>query len=337
MATNFAPGGYAGLDANKIIYLANLPMADAADVAAGTAIDKLPSIADVKSMVDAKSVDAYTKSQTDNLLNGKVDKIEGKGLSTNDYTTPEKEKLASLTAETAASIKAKYESNDDTNAFTDAEKEKLAGLEDNYWKGEYTSLTALQEAYPIGQPGWTADVDSGTLGEPITRYIWDNTDQEWVPQSGASTGETASSIKIKYESNPDTNAFTDALKDKLDNLDADAEKNQNAFSEVQIGTQAGAAVVIADTTEDKFTITGDSSTEITAAGKVITVGNKAATFEQAGVLKTMSNLDINSMTIDDLKNIKDRIMTPETVIQLVYRIMTGDGILTPSTPDIPTP
>lgn len=43
---------------------------------------------------DASTV--YTKSEIDTALNGKVDKITGKGLSTNDYTTNEKTKLASL-------------------------------------------------------------------------------------------------------------------------------------------------------------------------------------------------------------------------------------------------
>ena len=33
------------------------------------------------------------------LESGKVDKVEGKGLSTNDYTTPEKNKLAAIEAE----------------------------------------------------------------------------------------------------------------------------------------------------------------------------------------------------------------------------------------------
>ena len=38
-------------------------------------------------------VDAYTKAETDTLLTGKVDKITGKGLSTNDYTTAEKKQI----------------------------------------------------------------------------------------------------------------------------------------------------------------------------------------------------------------------------------------------------
>lgn len=39
------------------------------------------------------------KSYTDQLQTQKVDKVEGKGLSTNDYTTPEKNKLAAIEAE----------------------------------------------------------------------------------------------------------------------------------------------------------------------------------------------------------------------------------------------
>ena len=40
----------------------------------------------------------YTKSQTDTLLGNKVDKVSGKGLSTNDYTTTEKNKLSGISS-----------------------------------------------------------------------------------------------------------------------------------------------------------------------------------------------------------------------------------------------
>lgn len=38
----------------------------------------------------------YTKTETNNLLDDKVDKVTGKGLSTNDYTTEEKNKLSGI-------------------------------------------------------------------------------------------------------------------------------------------------------------------------------------------------------------------------------------------------
>jgi hypothetical protein len=40
--------------------------------------------------------DIYSKTQVDTALNGKVDKVSGKGLSTNDYTTAEKNKLEGI-------------------------------------------------------------------------------------------------------------------------------------------------------------------------------------------------------------------------------------------------
>lgn len=41
----------------------------------------------------------YNKTQTDNLLDTKVDKVTGKGLSTEDYTTAEKTKLSGIESE----------------------------------------------------------------------------------------------------------------------------------------------------------------------------------------------------------------------------------------------
>lgn len=44
----------------------------------------------------ADGTSVYTKTETDTALSAKVDKVSGKGLSTNDYTTEEKQKLAGL-------------------------------------------------------------------------------------------------------------------------------------------------------------------------------------------------------------------------------------------------
>lgn len=47
----------------------------------------------------------YTKSETDTKLTTKVDKVTGKGLSSNDYTTDEKTKLAGLSNYNDTAIK----------------------------------------------------------------------------------------------------------------------------------------------------------------------------------------------------------------------------------------
>lgn len=96
--------------------------------------------------------------------------------------------------------------------FTTEEKSKLAGLESPKFKGQYLSLTDLQNA-GNGEIGGYAYVDNGVS---IDMYIWDNTNEVWDIVVGESTTETPASIKSKYESNPDTNAFTDVLKNKLE-------------------------------------------------------------------------------------------------------------------------
>lgn len=56
----------------------------------GTAWDPLGSTIDLSGYATTAAMNA--------ALNGKVDKVDGKGLSTNDYTTAEKQKLAGLSA-----------------------------------------------------------------------------------------------------------------------------------------------------------------------------------------------------------------------------------------------
>lgn len=97
------------------------------------------------------------------------------------------------------------------------------------WKGGYPNLVALETAYPIGEAGWSAHVDGGE-GEDVVTYIWDVSDEKWVLQKGTGTIETASSIKTKYESNADTNAFTDNEKSKLNGVENGADKTITSIS-----------------------------------------------------------------------------------------------------------
>src|SRR5690554_556581 len=118
---------------------------------------------------------------TAEALDGKVDKVEGKGLSTNDLTDP------------------LYD--------------KLIGLEGTHWRGTFVSLAALEAGVTDPAAGDYADVD--VVGEDVQRYIWDATDSAWVAQSGEVAPITAAQVKLLYESNPDTNAFTDRKSTRL--------------------------------------------------------------------------------------------------------------------------
>lgn len=108
--------------------------------------------------------------------------------------------------------------------YTSAEKAKLAGLEGAHFKGLHASLAALQAAHPSAVAGDYADVDSGA-GADVARYIWDVSDSAWIIQSGASGSMTAAQIKTAYESNPDTNGFSDAEQAKLAAIAAGATAN----------------------------------------------------------------------------------------------------------------
>ncbi len=114
-----------------------------------------------------------------------------------------------------------------TNLLTDAERTKLAGLEEGKFKGRFTAVdftTALSDlttANPAPPSGSTAEISDGST---VKTAVWDGT--AWVEDNAATTGETAATIKTKYESNPNTNAFTDTLLNKLNGVEASATADQ---------------------------------------------------------------------------------------------------------------
>ncbi|OEC42506.1 hypothetical protein A7D27_11545 [Pseudomonas sp. 1D4] len=110
--------------------------------------------------------------------------------------------------------------------FTPAEKLKLAGLESSHFKGLFSSLAELQQAIPTGSPGDYADVDAGP-GLDVQRYVWDHSDSAWIIQASGSTVMTPAQVKTAYESNPDTNPFNDAAKDKLAGIAPGATANSS--------------------------------------------------------------------------------------------------------------
>lgn len=94
-------------------------------------------------------------------------------------------------------------------------EEKLSSLESSKFLG--TLLTTDDIPLDKAVAGSCADVDAG-VGETVSCWIYDVDSGAFVQATGEVAGETAASIKTKYESNADTNAFTDALKLKLDNI-----------------------------------------------------------------------------------------------------------------------
>lgn len=127
---------------------------------------------------------------------------------------------------TSANIKTLYEGNANTNAFTDGEKTKLAGLDDNHFKGTFANLAAIPTAGAVaGDYAFIA-----VTGGDDRIALWDVDGAAWVDSGASSSAETPASIKTKYESNPDTNAFTDADQTKLENIVASTKDYTGAIT-----------------------------------------------------------------------------------------------------------
>lgn len=116
----------------------------------------------------------------------------------------------------------------DKNIMTDAQKDKLEALKTSMYLG--TFLTSEDIPLEGAESGNYADVDSGE-GVNTERWIYDADSVKFVKAVSVLAGETAESVKEKYESNPDTNAFTDADKLKLDSIDVDGSDVESETAE----------------------------------------------------------------------------------------------------------
>jgi len=137
------------------------------------------------------------------------------------YTKPQQDQFAAVigsrikTATDAVTMADKIDSVPDRNLLTDAERTKLSGLEGSKFLGTYLSSDSIPTI--DARAGSYADVDSGTNSN-VERWIYDVSDSKFVKSESGVAGETAASIKTKYESNANTNAFTDAHQTKLEGI-----------------------------------------------------------------------------------------------------------------------
>lgn len=125
---------------------------------------KKPDLIDFYNIQDQNDNMDLIDTALKGLEDGKVAKVAGKGLSTEDYTTAEKSKLAGVEAgatadQTASEIKTLYESNANTNAYTDTEKSKLAGIQAGAQVNAVTSVAGKTGAVTLAK----ADVGLGNV------------------------------------------------------------------------------------------------------------------------------------------------------------------------------
>lgn len=175
-----------------------------------------------KSEVDdliVPQVDAYTKQESDSkyatieTVNNKVDKVVGKQLSTEDYTTEEKEKLAGLSNYDDTNITQKLNEKVDkitgkglsTEDYTTSEKTKLGTIEEGAQVNTVTSVARRTGAVTLTK----TDIGLDNV---------DNTSDDDKPISTAT--QTALDSKVDKVEGKDLSQedFTTELKSKLDGL-----------------------------------------------------------------------------------------------------------------------
>jgi len=134
---------------------------------------------------------------------------------------------------TPAEIKTAYESNPDTNAFTDSEKLKLFGISPG-------ATANSPDLYLLDRSNHNGTQDTDTLTDGTLSKVFTNADNDKLDgiEPGAEVNPTALDIKTLYESNPNTNEFSDLEKIKLGNIEDNATADQIA-SEVPYDNSSG--------------------------------------------------------------------------------------------------
>jgi hypothetical protein len=124
----------------------------------------------VDSDLSSTSTNPVQNKAINAALANKVDKVEGKGLSTNDYTTAEKAKVTNLpdNTNTALSNKVDKESGKalSTNDYTNAEKTKVANCPDD----TNAELAKFTKEWIVTVPlsGWSSSTTNGWYTNQIT-------------------------------------------------------------------------------------------------------------------------------------------------------------------------
>ena len=183
-------------------------------------------------------IDAYTKQESDSkyatieTVNNKVDKVVGKQLSTEDYTTEEKEKLAGLSNYDDTNITQKLNEKVDkitgkglsTEDYTTSEKTKLGTIEEGAQVNTVTSVAGRTGAVTLTKTDIGLDNVDNTSDDdkPISTATQTALDSkvDKVEGKGLSQENFTTELKSKLDglSNYDDSTITEALSNKVDKI-----------------------------------------------------------------------------------------------------------------------
>ena len=155
-------------------------------------------------------LDKPISTATQNALSAKVDKVSGKGLSTNDYTTAEKNKLAGLASDTV-----RYGEQTLTEAQKSQARTNIGAGTSNF-DGSWNSLSGKPSFAPVATSGSYNDLSN----KPTipTNYVTTNTAQSisaiktftenlWFSKSDMDISKASSTNKYSYIAFDDANTL----------------------------------------------------------------------------------------------------------------------------------
>lgn len=246
----------------------------------------------------------------------------------------------------AANIKVLYESNANTNAFTDALQTKLSGVE--------AGATADQSNSEI-EAAYNAQVSKVSAGE-ITAGT-ETTVRRFSPADIVSLLDThqrtAAELKTAYESNANTNAFTDALLAKLTGIETAADvtdatnvgdvlkafstetpvladyiifhdQTDNSLKRGLISDLPGGGGGIGNIVEDLTPqLGGDldlNSNDITGVGNINTTGNIEASGDLTGV-----NVNATTVITSEIDTGSNLDVTLGNDVDTLFRVFENSG------------
>lgn len=237
------------------------------------------------------TIDAYTKSQSDAMLDEKVDKVEGKGLSTNDYTDAEKQKLASLNNYDDAALQASVDANTSAIAILN---------------GTGTGSVSKAVTDKIAEVVGDAPESFDTLKEVSD---WINSHASSAAEMNSAIQENTAALESKVDKEAgkglSTNDYTNADKSAVQSITGKADQSaltaHTENSEIHVTAAEKAAWNGKASATDLAAHVDDTNVHITATERATIQANATAVVENAkGIAKNSEDIRFIEETIANL-------------------------------------
>lgn len=254
-------------------------------------------------------VNAYTKQESDakyatiEVVNTKVDKVVGKQLSTEDYTSEEKEKLAGLSNYDDSEVKEDVSNNTQAiSTLTQTVNSKVDKIEgkglstEDYTSNDKTKLAGIEEGAQVNiitsVSGRTGDVVLSKTDVGLNDV--DNTSDLDKPISTAT--QSALDLKVDKVSGKglSTNDYTSEEKSKLEGIEAEANKYEHPTTSgnkhIPSGGTSGQILV---NTEDGTAAWADTSSKIEEQFQLLNTMWEQLQEEQVNLQSQIDSMAIN--------------------------------------------